>query len=90
MKISLRKGEKNVDIDDILIKTINKSVDDNFNVNHQFISYVVEELNQADLGITNEQGQHLINVLEYVSKQSAQSGAIAAIKALIEAGLISD
>ena len=63
---------------------INNEIDDNFNNNKQIIEYFIEELNEANLGLTQEQAQHLFNIVAYVCKYSAKRGAIVAINALYE------
>lgn len=63
---------------------INNEIDDIFNNNKQIIEYFVKELNEANLGLTPEQAQHLFNIVEYVCKFSAKNGAIIAINALHE------
>ena len=63
---------------------INNEIDDIFNNNKQIIEYFVKELNEANLGLTSEQAQHLFNIVEYVCKFSAKNGAIIAINALHE------
>lgn len=61
---------------------INNEIDDNFNNDNQIIEHFVKELNEANLGLTREQSQHLFNIVEYVCKYSAKQGAITAINAL--------
>lgn len=63
---------------------INNEIDNSFNNNKQIIEYFVKELNEANLGLTQEQAQHLFNIVEYVCKYSAKQGAITALDALNE------
>lgn len=63
---------------------INNEIDNGFNNNKQIIEYFVKELNEANLGLTQEQAQHLFNIVEYVCKYSAKQGAVIAINALHE------
>ncbi|WP_369350596.1 hypothetical protein AB6M97_08950 [Streptococcus hillyeri] len=65
-----------------ILRSINDSINDNFNVDNQLVDFVVNELNQMNTGLTQEQAQHLFNVIEYVSKASAKNGAVAAINAI--------
>ena len=63
---------------------INNEIDNGFNNNKQIIEHFVKELNEANLGLTQEQAQHLFNIVEYVCKYYAKSGAIIAINDLHE------
>ncbi|MFU2205286.1 hypothetical protein [Streptococcus pluranimalium] len=67
---------------DNILDVVNKSINDNFNVDNQLVEFVVAELNQMNLSISQEQAQHIVNIIEYISKSSAKSGAVAAINAI--------
>ena len=43
---------------------ISKQIDDNFNVDNQLVEYVISELNQMNLQISQEQAQHFVNIIE--------------------------
>lgn len=67
---------------DKILDVVNKSINDNFNVDNQLVEFVVSELNQMHAGLTQQQAQHIVNIIEFVSKSSAKSGAVAAINAI--------
>ncbi len=67
---------------DNILDVVNKSINDNFNVDNQLVEFVVAELNQMNLSISQEQAQHIVNIIEYISKSSAKSGAVVAINAI--------
>lgn len=64
---------------------INNEVNDSFDNNKQIIEYFINELNEANLGLTQEQAQHLFNIIEYVCKYCIKQGAIIALNTLNEA-----
>lgn len=63
---------------------INNEIDKNFNNNKQIVEHFTKELNDANLGLTQKQAQHLFNIVEYICKYSAKLGAIIALEALCE------
>lgn len=67
---------------------ISKQIDDNFNVDNQLVEYVISELNQMNLQISQEQAQHIVNIIEYISKATSKSSVITMTNSLIELGLL--
>ncbi|WP_115247041.1 hypothetical protein [Streptococcus dysgalactiae] len=60
----------------------------NFNVDNQLVEFVVAELNQMNAPITQKQAQHIVNILEYVSKSTSKSTIAAMTNALLELGVL--
>ncbi|HEP1349798.1 TPA: hypothetical protein VB391_001767, partial [Streptococcus pyogenes] len=46
------------------------------------------ELNQMNAPITQKQAQHIVNILEYVSKSTSKSTIAAMTNALLELGVL--
>lgn len=69
--------------------TINKHIDKGFNINNQLVEYVANELNQMDANISTEQAQHIINIIEYISKSTTKNTVTAIVNSLLELGILS-
>ena len=70
------------------MEVVSKHIDQNFNLNNQLIEYVVTELNSLDLNINTEQAQHIINIIEYVSKSTSKNTIITLVNSMLEFGLL--
>lgn len=70
------------------MEVASKHIDQNFNSNNQLIEYVVTELNSLDLGINTEQAQHIVNIIEYVSKSTSKSTIVSLVNSMLELGLL--
>ena len=55
------------------MEVVSKHIDQNFNSNNQLVEYVVSELSSLDLNLNAEQTQHIVNIIEYVSKSTSKS-----------------
>lgn len=55
------------------MKVVSKHIDQNFDSNNQLVEYVVSELSSLDLNLNTEQAQHIVNIIEYVSKSTSKS-----------------
>ena len=69
------------------MEVASKHIDQNFNSNNQLIEYVVTELNSLDLGINTEQAQHIVNIIEYVSKSTSKSTIVSLVNSMLELGI---
>ena len=70
------------------MEVVSKYIDQNFNSNNQLVDYVVTELNSLDLGINTEQAQHIVNIIEYVSKSTSKSTIVTLVNSMLELGLL--
>lgn len=70
------------------MEVVSKHLDQNFNSNNQLVDYVVTELNSLDLGINTEQAQHIVNIIEYVSKSTSKSTIVTLVNSMLELGLL--
>ena len=70
------------------MEVVSKHIDQNFNSNNQLVDYVVTELNSLDLGINAEQAQHIVNIIEYVSKSTSKSTIVTLVNSMLELGLL--
>jgi hypothetical protein len=70
------------------MEVVSKHIDQNFNSNNQLVDYVVTELNSLDLGINTEQAQHIVNIIEYVSKSTSKSTIVTLVNSMLELGLL--
>ncbi|HHK7834196.1 TPA: hypothetical protein ACQXVJ_000380 [Streptococcus pneumoniae] len=70
------------------MEVASKHIDQNFNSNNQLIEYVVTELNSLDLGINTEQAQHIVNIIEYVSKSTSKSTIVSLVNSMLELGIL--
>lgn len=70
------------------MEVVSKHIDQNFNSNNQLVDYVVTELNSLDLGINTEQAQHIVNIIEYVSKSTSKSTIVSLVNSMLELGLL--
>ena len=70
------------------MEVVSKHIDQNFNSNNQLVDYVVTELNSLDLGINAEQAQHIVNIIEYVSKSTSKSTIVTLVNSILELGLL--
>lgn len=70
------------------MEVVSKHIDQNFNSNNQLVDYVVNELNSLDLGINTEQAQHIVNIIEYVSKSTSKSTIVTLVNSMLELGLL--
>ena len=70
------------------MEVVSKHIDQNFNSNNQLFDYVVTELNSLDLGINTEQAQHIVNIIEYVSKSTSKSTIVTLVNSMLELGLL--
>ncbi|WP_247928470.1 hypothetical protein [Streptococcus mitis] len=70
------------------MEVVSKHIDQNFNSNNQLVDYVVTELNLLDLGINTEQAQHIVNIIEYVSKSTSKRTIVALVNSMLELGLL--
>ncbi|HEL1634147.1 TPA: hypothetical protein TXL60_001506 [Streptococcus suis] len=70
------------------IEVVNEQIDKNFNVNNELVEYVISELNQMNTQITQEQAQHIVNIIEYVSKSTSKNTIITITNALLELGVL--
>ncbi|MGZ7384846.1 hypothetical protein ACXWST_09170 [Streptococcus pyogenes] len=70
------------------MKVVSKHINQNFNVDNLLVEFVVAELNQMNAPITQKQAQHIVNILEYVSKSTSKSTIAAMTNALLELGVL--
>ncbi|HEL2058744.1 TPA: hypothetical protein TY417_000008 [Streptococcus suis] len=70
------------------IEVVNEQIDKNFNVNNELVEYVISELNQMNTQITQEQAQHIVNIIEYASKSTSKNTVIAIANTLLELGVL--
>lgn len=70
------------------MEVVSKHIDQNFNSNNQLVEYVVSELSSLDLNLNTEQAQHIVNIIEYVSKSTSKSAIIALVNSMLELGLL--
>nr|DAE07935.1 MAG TPA: hypothetical protein [Siphoviridae sp. ct7xv9] len=70
------------------MEVVSKHIDQNFNSNNQLVDYVVTELNSLELGINTEQAQHIVNIIEYVSKSTSKSTIVTLVNSMLELGLL--
>lgn len=70
------------------MEVINKHIDKNFNFNNQLIEFVVKELNAMNLNINNDQAQHIVNIIEYVSKSTSKNTVVTITNSLLELGIL--
>lgn len=70
------------------MEVVSKHIDQNFYSNNQLVDYVVTELNSLDLGINTEQAQHIVNIIEYVSKSTSKSTIVTLVNSMLELGLL--
>lgn len=70
------------------MEVVSKHIDQNFNSNNQLVDYVVTELNSLDIGINTEQAQHIVNIIEYVSKSTSKSTIVTLVNSMLELGLL--
>ncbi|CYT96159.1 hypothetical protein [Streptococcus suis] len=70
------------------IEVVNEQIDKNFNVNNELVEYVISELNQMNTQITQEQAQHIVNIIEYASKSTSKNTVIAITNTLLELGVL--
>ncbi|WP_313166661.1 hypothetical protein [Streptococcus parasuis] len=70
------------------IEVVNEQINKNFNVNNELVEYVISELNQMNTQITQEQTQHIVNIIEYVSKSTSKNTVITITNALLELGAL--
>ncbi|HEL2048846.1 hypothetical protein HO551_04305 [Streptococcus suis] len=70
------------------IGVVNEQIDKNFNVNNELVEYVISELNQMNTQITQEQAQHIVNIIEYASKSTSKNTVIAIANTLLELGVL--
>ena len=70
------------------IEVVNEQINKNFNVNNELVEYVIFELNQMNTQITQEQTQHIVNIIEYVSKSTSKNTVITITNALLELGAL--
>ncbi len=70
------------------IEVVNEQINKNFNVNNELVEYVISELNQMNTQITQEQAQHIVNIIEYVSKSTSKNTVITITNALLELGAL--
>ena len=70
------------------MEVVSKHIDQNFNSNNQLVDCVVTELNSLDLGINTEQAQHIVNIIEYVSKSTSKSTIVTLVNSMLELGLL--
>lgn len=70
------------------MEVVSKHIDQNFNSNNQLVDYVVTELNSLNLGINTEQAQHIVNIIEYVSKSTSKSTIVTLVNSMLELGLL--
>lgn len=74
----------------LFIETVSRHIDKNFNVQNEFLDFFVKELNNADLGLSSKQAQHILNIFEYTSKHSQKSVVIAVTNTLLELGFLKE
>ncbi|NQG98477.1 hypothetical protein HO675_10335 [Streptococcus suis] len=70
------------------IEVVNEQINKNFNVNNELVEYVTSELNQMNTQITQEQAQHIVNIIEYVSKSTSKNTVITITNVLLELGVL--
>ncbi|HEM6438318.1 hypothetical protein QQY84_03470 [Streptococcus suis] len=70
------------------MEVVNEQINKNFNVDNELVEYVVSELNQMNTQITQEQAQHIVNIIEYVSKSTSKSTVVTITNALLELGVL--
>ncbi|NQJ70592.1 hypothetical protein HO542_04420 [Streptococcus suis] len=70
------------------IEVVNEQINKNFNVNNELVEYVISELNQMNTQITQEQAQHIVNIIEYASKSTSKNTVITITNALLELGVL--
>ncbi|MGZ9910252.1 hypothetical protein ACXYSK_02135 [Streptococcus sp. V919] len=72
----------------IFMEVINKHIDKNFNFNNELIEFVIKELNAMNLNINNDQAQHIVNIIEYVSKSTSKNTVVTITNSLLELGIL--
>lgn len=72
----------------IFMEVINKHIDKNFNFNNELIEVVIKELNAMNLNINNDQAQHIVNIIEYVSKSTSKNTVVTITNSLLELGIL--
>lgn len=70
------------------MEVVSKHIDQNFNSNNHLVEYVVSELSSLDLNLNTEQTQHIVNIIEYVSKSTSKSTIVTLVNSMIELGIL--
>ena len=70
------------------MEVVSKHIDQNFNSNNQLVEYIVSELSSLDLNLNTEQTQHIVNIIEYVSKSTSKSTIVTLVNSMIELGIL--
>lgn len=72
----------------VFMEVFCKHIDKNFNVDNELVGFIVKELNAMELNINNDQAQHIVNIIEYVSKSTSKNTVVTIANSLLELGIL--